>query len=366
MSGRARIGIDLGTTNTVVAKSGSALLVPSERSAILPSVVAHAPNGKTLVGSEARRRRAIDPVNTVYSSKRLIGRRWTATETTDFHARYPFDLIERNESPVFVTRAGRFAPEDIGATLVSHLFAEVAELDPIDADVVVAVPAAFGVAQRDATKQAALRAGAVHVELVDEPIATARAFTHAAPLSDGPVAVYDLGGGTFELAVVSGTEVIGTASDLYLGGDDIDRSVADLVADAILAAHRWDLRDDPLVYDRLVLAAEGAKVELSRSPFAEISLDVVDPALPGSPKPYRVSAEQLATIAAPIVRRTFVLCDEALANAGVTGKSLASVLLAGGSSQLPIVSDMVGQYFGVGLERVGNPMELVAIGASIA
>jgi molecular chaperone DnaK len=364
------IGIDLGTTNTVIAVDGVARPHASEGGVVVPSVVAFPPSGATLVGTRARRRRAIDARNTIVSSKRVIGRLWHAPEVREYQARYQVAVVETGAGGVaFRTRAGVHTPAEVAAEILGVAAAEV-PLDLEHAMAVVAVPSEFAQAQRDATADAARRAGFGGVQIVDEPVATALAYLQQAGVSPGLAAVYDLGGGTFDLAVVDcrGGEarVVGQGGDLYLGGDDIDDALARWAAERVLEAERWDLRDDPVVFDRLVLECERAKVRLSFAEQARIELSQVDPAASVAERSVAIDRRQVAEIAAELVRRTFVVCDEVLSRAGVRARDIESVFLAGGSTQLPSVRDAVTSYFGRPARAEIDPMEVVAIGASLA
>jgi molecular chaperone DnaK len=361
------LGIDLGTTNSVVAMAGEALDVLSESGPILPSVVAFPPNKSVLVGSRARRRRAIDAINTIFSSKRLIGRRWGTHEVSEFAHRYPFNLVDRSGIPAFKTRAGLLDATEIAAIILGHLKSQLG-FDLSQMRVAITVPAGFLREQRMATIEAARRAAIDNVELIDEPIATALAYADSG-FTSGRVAVYDLGGGTFELAVVDcesdPMKVLGKASDLYLGGDDLDRALAGYLADEVLAGRRWDLRDNPIVFDRLVLAAEAAKIALATATETTVELADIDPAIPGGPAELPVTREIFERLAGPQIRRTFVLCDQALARVGLVAADVDAVLLAGGSCQVPLVQRTVAEYFGREPEIRLDPMEVVAIGSSI-
>jgi molecular chaperone DnaK len=220
------IGVDLGTTNTVAAIEGTPIQNASglENSPILPSVIAFPPSGAVLAGAVAKKRRAIDPKNTIYSAKRIIGQRWLSYASTQFRKNYPFEMVETaNGGCAFKTRAGLFTPVDIGAKLIEKLFAARPTLRASVA-ATVAVPAAFEPSARDATRKAVEKAGVARVSVVDEPVATAMAYVTARNEQLKYAAVYDLGGGTFDLAVIDcasrPARVIRHAGDAYLGGDD--------------------------------------------------------------------------------------------------------------------------------------------------
>ena len=196
------LGIDLGTTNTAASIEGYVISLSGKGGSLLPSVVSFLPNGRTLVGLAAARRRALDPVNTIFSSKRIVGRRWTSTGTQDFRGRYPFDLIESGKDGIaFRTRAGSFTPTEVASMLLSAVFDQVKDRAWSLEGRAVTVPAAFGPGQRNATLEAARMAGLDDVFLVDEPMATATAYRGQPGPEPGRVAIYDLGGGTFNFAL---------------------------------------------------------------------------------------------------------------------------------------------------------------------
>jgi molecular chaperone DnaK len=365
------IGIDLGTTNTVAAIDGTTVQHAAglESSPILPSVVAFPPSGATLAGVIAKKRRAIDPKNTIYSAKRLMGQRWLSYPAMQFRKHYPFDLVETNTGGCgFQTRAGVFTPIDIGAKLIEKLFAARPTLRQ-SLSAIVAVPAAFEPAAREATRKAAECAGVTQVAVVEEPVATAMAYITARNERLRYAAVYDLGGGTFDLAVVDCSKqparVIRHAGDVYLGGDDIDRAIAEWVADSVLSRHGWDLRADAEVFDRLVVQAERAKIELGTAQEAHVSLTQVDPAAPLARESMRLDRRRLAELAQPFVSRTFILCDQVLREAGLKAAQIDAVYLAGGTTLMPLVRDGVANYFGSLPRCEFDPMEVVAVGASL-
>lgn len=364
------VGFDYGTTNTAAAIQFRVAPMSLEAGAgILPSVVAFPPSGVTLVGSGARRRRAIDPRNTIFSSKRLIGRSWRAPEVEGFRDRYPFELIERDGGPAFKTRGGYLSPTDVAATILGAVMRDLPVV-PFEARAVVAVPSRFGDEPRDATREAVRRAGFEDVVVIDEPVATAHAYLTGKTSTASYAAIYDLGGGTFDFAVVDCRrrpfEVVAHGGDLYLGGDDIDLSVADWAAEEIARLHRWDLRDDPVVFDRLVLACERAKIKLCTADQARIDLARIDPAAPVADGFLALDPTMLEGLALGLVYRTFVICDAVLADAGIKASAIEQVFLAGGTTQLPMVRRAVAQYFGRDPLCDYDPMEVVALGASMA
>jgi molecular chaperone DnaK len=364
------IGIDLGTTNTVAAIEGTTIqhAAGSESSPILPSVVAFPPSGAVLVGASAKKRRAIDPRNTIYSAKRLMGQRWLSYAATQFRKHYPFELVEATGGCAFKTRAGVLTPTQVASKLIDKLFAarETLRSNVIG---IVAVPAAFDAGAREATRKAVEQAGVSSVGIVDEPVATAMAYVIARNEHLRYTAVYDLGGGTFDLAIVdcSGAKarVIRHAGDPYLGGDDIDRVLSDWVAEQMLVRHNWDTRSDPEVFDRVVVQCERAKIRLCLADSTSIELRNIDPSAPAAAESIPLDRRKLSELAQPLVSRTFLLCDQVLRDAGLQSSQIDAVYLAGGSTLMPLVRDGVAHYFGSLPRCELDPMEVVAIGASL-
>jgi molecular chaperone DnaK len=365
------VGIDLGTTNSVAAIDGTALqhTSGSETSTVLPSIVAFPPSGAVLVGAIAKKRRAIDPKHTLYSAKRVIGQRWLSAAASRFRKQYPFDLAETALGGVaFRTRSGTLTPIDVGARVVGKLFgSQQALLSNVTG--VVAVPASFSPEARQATVRAVEQAGITHVSAIEEPVATAIAYATMTSSRNGRALVYDLGGGTFDLALLersaAGTRVLRHAGDPYLGGDDIDRALADWISHDVLKAHGWDLRSDAEVYERLLVQVERAKIRLGFAPAARIELSQVDPAAPAAAEGVTLTREKAAELTMPFVQRTFAIADEVLRDAGLKASQIDAVYLAGGATLMASVRDGIAGYFGRLPRCDFDPMEVVAIGASL-
>lgn len=363
------VGIDLGTTNTVAAVGDEVIKSDSFSGAILPSVVAFPPDWGRLVGSQAQRRRSIDPKNTIFSSKRLMGRKWYSNETHMFRKRYTFDLEKDPDNvPTFVTRSGNFTATDI-ATMILEKVCLRSSYNPTDMTGFISVPATFRQAERQQTEEAGLQAGLANVVIVDEPIATARAYLSTFREPVKLAAIYDLGGGTFDLAVVDCSspqlQILGTGGDRYLGGDDLDQSLAQWVADETLKKHRWDLRNDQLVLARLVYECEQAKIRLGRRDETLIDLIRVDPSSPFTSEQVRIPRKVVEALVDDLIARTFVLCDEVLGKVGIPANELDALFVAGGTTKLPHVQKNIERYFGKPVSYAFNPMHVVAIGASM-
>jgi molecular chaperone DnaK (HSP70) len=366
---RRSIGIDLGTTNSVVASNAQVLpLVDGKQSSLLlPSVVSFLPNGGAIIGEEARLRRPLDPINTIYSSKRLMGEGWTSYAARQFQTQYPHNLSACADGHVqFETRAGAIKPAGVAALIVSHLCMRSME-HPTDLHAVVTVPSSFREAARRATTLALQHAGLSDVRLIEEPVATALAYLQRSNLRYA--AVYDLGGGTFDLAIVDCSSfpfrVLGHGGDAYLGGDDIDRALADIVVEKVLRSAGWDLKSEPVTYARLTLAVERAKCELATRSETSIDITQVDPAAPPVLTQVSVDRAMLESAAVPFIRRTFGICDEVLSEVKLHARDLQATFLAGGSTRLPMLGSMLSEYFSRRVRSDIDPEHVVAIGASM-
>lgn len=364
------VGIDLGTTNTVAAVDMQTFNVDQKSGPLLPSVVAFPPTGIRLVGTEAHRRRPIDPKNTIFSTKRLIGRKWYSEDTREFMRRYDFDLEEdRDGYPSFKTRSGLFNPVDI-ATMIIERVGNYSAFEHGKITAVIAVPSMFRDAEREATREAGIQAGLAEVIIIDEPTAVAKAYLSRREEEIRLAAVYDLGGGTFDLAIVECSRgemnVLSFGGDLYLGGDDIDNRLSEWVADEMLQKHHWDLRSEPAVCARLLAECEQAKIRLSGELQTRIDLTRVDPSSPIAGLELMVGRDLLAMLVGDMVRRTFVICDEVLGEISVKPQELDALFVAGGATQMPLVRQEVENYFGRPIVYEFHPMHTVAIGSSVA
>lgn len=369
------LGIDLGTTNSVVAATvdgETKALADAQGLAIVPSVVAFHPNGQVIVGEEAKKRRAIDPQNTVFSVKRMIGRGIRARETIEMIERMPFEIREgKNQQPVIKARAGEFAIPEISALVLNHMqsIAE-ASLGEAVTDAVVTVPASFNEAQRSATVAAGSIAGLNVLHIVNEPTAAAIAYGFRQRLNQ-TIAVYDFGGGTFDVSILrvkdDRFEVLGSAGDSFLGGDDIDEQIVGVMVQHFLREHRVDLRPDVAAMQRLRIVAEQVKIDLGLRTRSIIQIDALAYGTGGKPihLEMEMTRDQLETIAGEIVRGTFPVCDEALHSAGLKASEVGALVLVGGSTRMPLIRDMAGQYFQQEPRADVNPDEAIAIGAAL-
>lgn len=364
------IGIDLGTTNTVAAINARVFDLDPKSDRLLPSVVAFPPTGTQLVGTVARRRRPIDPENTIYSSKRVMGKKWFSYDVKDFRQRYPFKLVEDTDGfAAFDTRGGRFNPSDVAAMLLQRVCLRSGH-PPAKITGIITVPSMFQAIEREATIEAGKLLGMAGVKILDEPTAAAVAHLSVTKGKIGLAAVYDLGGGTFDLAIVDCQEkkpkIIASGGDLYLGGDDIDLRLSQWVADEMLRTHRWEYRNEPEVLARLILECEQAKIRLCREEKTSIDLTRVDISSPFTSASIDLDRKRLSLLCGDIVRRTFILCDEVLGKVGVKPRQVDAVFVVGGPTQLPMFQKGIEEYFGKPVRYAYDPMFVVAIGASVA
>jgi molecular chaperone DnaK len=371
----AAVGIDLGTTNTVVAsvRGGRVGVLPDEQGRrLLPSVVSFHPGGEVLVGHAAKERRVVDARNTVASVKRLIGRAWASEEIGRARQRFPFDLREGPAEGVLVAARGKeYTLPEISAFVLKRakLLAERALGETVD-KAVITVPANFNELQRAATKVAGNVAGLDVLRIINEPTAAALAYGLGRSKRER-IAIYDFGGGTFDCTLLdlSGNvfEVLATAGDSFLGGDDLDLAIAERMAEGFLQAQRYDPRSDAQSFEKLRVAAESVKIALSSQERVQHTVREVAHGVGGTPLDlsFVMTRAEIEMLATPLIERTFAVCQDALAVARLPVSAFDRVILVGGSTRIPLVRHRVEQFFGSPpLDRV-NPEEVVAIGAAI-
>ena len=367
------VGIDLGTTNSVVAvmEGGNpTVIINSEGNRLTPSVVAFTKTGERLVGQLARRQAVLNPENTIYSAKRFIGRRYN--EVQDEIKNVPFKVVSGpNDAVRFDIQGKQYAPEEISAMVLRKLADDATKyLGERVTDAVITVPAYFNDAQRTATRDAGKIAGLNVLRIINEPTAAALAYGLDKKTSE-TILVFDLGGGTFDVSILEVGEgvfeVKATAGDTHLGGDDFDKRVVDWLADAFRRDQGIDLRQDRQALQRLTEAAEKAKIELSSVVETTMSLPFITADASG-PKhlEMRLTRAQFEQLTADLVERCAGPVGQALADAKVTARDLDEVVLVGGSTRIPAVQALVRRMTG-GKEpnQSVNPDEVVAIGAAI-
>jgi molecular chaperone DnaK len=369
------IGIDLGTTNSVVAvmEGGEPVVIPNaEGSRITPSVVAiNLKSGERLVGQVAKRQAVTNPQNTIASIKRFMGRRFRDETTQAESGRVPYEIREALNGDVRVLMGGKeYAPPEISAMILQKLRRDAeAYLGEEVTQAVITVPAYFNDAQRNATKDAGLIAGLDVLRIINEPTASALSYGLGEG-REGIVAVYDLGGGTFDISILEIAEgvyqVLATAGDTHLGGDDFDRRIIDWAAKQFREQEGLDLREDPMALQRLQEAAERAKIELSSVIQSEINLPFITATADG-PKHLHLtlSRAQLEHLTEDLVERTLDPIREALRDAELEVGKIDQVILVGGQTRMPAVQEAVQKFFGKDPHKGVNPDEVVAIGAAI-
>ncbi len=368
------IGIDLGTTNSCVAiMEGKDVRVieNSEGARTTPSMVAFSDNGERLVGQAAKRQAVTNPSNTLYAIKRLIGRRFSDPLVEKDKGLVPYKIVGGDNGDAWVeVRGEKYSPSQISAFVLTKM-KETAEAylgEPVK-QAVITVPAYFNDSQRQATKDAGRIAGLEVLRIINEPTAAALAYGMDKKGS-GTIAVYDLGGGTFDISVLEigdGVfEVKSTNGDTFLGGEDFDARIIDYLASEFQREQGIDLRRDRLALQRLKEAAEKAKIELSSSKETEINLPFITADASG-PKHMvmKLSRAKLESLVDDLIQRTLEPCRAALKDAGVTAGEIGEVILVGGMTRMPKVSETVKQFFGREPARNVNPDEVVAIGAAV-
>ena len=368
------IGIDLGTTNSVVAvmEAGEpTVLDNSEGSRLTPSVVAVTKSGERLVGQVAKRQAVTNPENTIYSIKRLMGRKYDDPEVQRTLKSVPYKITRAANGDVRVSMGGReYSPPEISAMILQKLKTDAeAKLGERITQAVITVPAYFNDTQRQATKDAGKIAGLDVLRIINEPTAASLAYG-LDKKKDETIAVYDLGGGTFDISILQlgeGVfEVKSTNGDTYLGGDDFDQRVIDWLADEFRKEQGIDLRNDRMALQRLKEAAERAKIELSSSLQTEINLPFITADASG-PKHLvmTLTRSKLEQLVAELIEHTRGPVMKALEDAGIRASDVNEVVLVGGQTRMPAVIDLVRKIFGKEPHKGVNPDEVVAVGAAI-
>ncbi|OLZ09715.1 molecular chaperone DnaK [Sulfobacillus thermosulfidooxidans] len=368
------VGIDLGTTNSVIAvmEGGQpTVILNTEGSRLTPSVVAFTKNGERLVGQLARRQAVMNPQNTVFSIKRFIGRRFS--EVSQERERVPYKVVEGPNQQVLVDlpNAGKkMTPEEISAMILAKLKADAEKyLGETVTQAVITVPAYFNDAERQATKDAGKIAGLDVLRIINEPTAAALAYGLDKKKNE-TILVWDLGGGTFDVSVLEvgdGVfEVKSTAGDTHLGGDDYDMKLVDYIADEFKRENGIDLRQDRQALQRLIEAAEKAKIELSSVTETQVSLPFITADQTG-PKHLEmtITRAKFEELTQDLTERTVIPFRQALQDAKLTESQIDEVILVGGSTRMPVIQELVKKLTGKEPHRGVNPDEVVAVGAAI-
>jgi molecular chaperone DnaK len=368
------IGIDLGTTNSCVAvmEGGEPQVIPNAEGArTTPSIVAVSKSGERLVGTVAKRQAVTNPDNTIYSVKRLMGRRFEDPEVAHLKSIAPFPIDRASNGDAAVTMGGRaYSPPEISAMVLQKLKADAeAYLGETVTEAVITVPAYFNDAQRQATRDAGRIAGLEVLRIINEPTAASLAYGLDRQ-HDEVIAVYDLGGGTFDISILElgeGTfQVKATNGDTFLGGDDFDSAVINFLIAEFRRDQGIDLGQDRMALQRLKEAAERAKIELSSTQQSEVNLPFITADASG-PKHMAVTLTRakLEQLVGDLVERSLEPCKRALADAGLSASQIDEVVLVGGMTRMPLVQRRVQEFFGKEPHKGVNPDEVVAIGAAI-
>jgi len=373
------IGIDLGTTNSCVAvmENGTPKVIENAEGArTTPSIVAYAEDGEILVGAAAKRQAVTNPKNTLYAVKRLIGRRFEEKEVQKDINLMPYAIVKADNGDAWVEVRGKkmSAPEVSAQVLLKMKKTAEDYLGEPVTEAVITVPAYFNDSQRQATKDAGRIAGLDVKRIINEPTAAALAFGLDKKEGDRKIAVYDLGGGTFDISIIDIAEIDGehqfevmsTNGDTFLGGEDFDQRVIDYLADEFKKEQGIDLRNDMLALQRLKEAAEKAKIELSSAQQTEVNLPYITADASG-PKhlAVKITRAKFESLVEELIQRTIAPCKMAIKDAGVSVSDIGDVILVGGMTRMPKVQEMVKEFFGKEPRRDVNPDEAVAVGAAI-
>ncbi|HXX58581.1 MAG TPA: molecular chaperone DnaK [Thermodesulfovibrionales bacterium] len=368
------IGIDLGTTNSVVAvvQGGEPVVIPNqEGTRTTPSVVAFTEKGERLVGQIAKRQSITNPENTIFSIKRLMGRKFNSPQVDHAKKRLPYKIVEAPNGDAHVEiRGKRYSPPEISAMILQKLKQAAEDYlgEPVT-DAVITVPAYFDDSQRQATKDAGKIAGLNVLRIINEPTAASLAYGMDKKKEE-KISVYDLGGGTFDISVLEigegVIEVKSTNGDTYLGGDDFDLRIIDWMVEEFKKDQGIDLKQDKMALQRLKEAAERAKIELSTATETEINLPFVTADATG-PKHLlmKLSRAKLEQLTGDLIEKTIEPCKLALSDANLSPQNIDEVILVGGQTRTPKVQQVVQSFFGKEPNRTVNPDEVVAVGAAI-
>jgi len=373
------IGIDLGTTNScvVVLEGGTPKVIENaEGDRTTPSIVAYTEDGEILVGQSAKRQAVTNPTNTLFAVKRLIGRRFDDGVVQKDIGMVPYTIVKADNGDAWVEAKGqKMAPPQVSAEVLKKMKKTAEDyLGEKVTEAVITVPAYFDDSQRQATKDAGRIAGLEVKRIINEPTAAALAYGMDKKRGDSKIAVYDLGGGTFDVSIIEIAEVDGehqfevlsTNGDTFLGGEDFDIVLIDYLADEFQSTNGMDLRKDPLAKQRLKEAAEKAKIELSSSQQTEVNLPYITADSTG-PKHLvtKITRAKLESLVETLVERTLAPCQTALSDAGLGVSEIDDVILVGGQTRMPLVQERVKAFFGKEPRRDVNPDEAVALGAAI-
>ncbi len=367
------IGIDLGTTNSAMAvyENGEAKIIANKEGRnTTPSIVAFTDKGEILVGETAKRQMVTNPKKTVYSVKRIMGLMCNEEKAQEAKDRLPYDVVDKNGACAIKIDGKVYTPQEISAKILMKLKEDAESyLGETVTDAVITVPAYFNDAQRKATKEAGTIAGLNVLRIINEPTAAALAYGLDKKESEN-IAVYDLGGGTFDVTILETgdgvVEVLATGGDAFLGGDDFDNRIIDYIAEEFKSENGIDLKADMMALQRLKEAAENAKKELSTATETEINLPFITADASG-PKHLvtKLTRAKFESLIEDLVEKTITKIDEVLKESGLSKSEIKEIVMVGGSTRVPLVQEKVKAFFGKELNKSVNPDEVVAIGAAI-
>ncbi len=367
------IGIDLGTTNSAVAvyENGEAKIIPNKEGRnTTPSIVAFTDKGDVLVGETAKRQMVTNPKKTIYSVKRIMGLMCSEDKAKEAKERLPYEVVDKNGACAIDVDGKVYTPQEISAKILMKLKEDAeAYLGGSVTDAVITVPAYFNDAQRKATKEAGTIAGLNVLRIINEPTSAALAYGLDKKDSEN-IAVYDLGGGTFDVTILETgdgvVEVLSTGGDAFLGGDDFDNRIIDYVADEFKKENGIDLKADMMALQRLKEAAENAKKELSTATETEINLPFITADASG-PKHLvmKLTRSKFESLIEDLVDKTIDKIKEVVKESGLNKDEIKEIVMVGGSTRVPLVQEKVKEFFGKELNKSVNPDEVVAIGAAI-
>jgi len=367
------IGIDLGTTNSAMAvyENGEAKIIPNrEGRNTTPSIVAFTDKGEVLVGETAKRQMVTNPKKTIYSVKRIMGLMCNEEKAQEAKERLPYDIVDKNGACAIEIDGKVYTPQEISAKILMKLKEDAeAYLGEGVTDAVITVPAYFNDAQRKATKEAGTIAGLNVLRIINEPTAAALAYGLDKKESEN-IAVYDLGGGTFDVTILETgdgvVEVLATGGDAFLGGDDFDNRIIDYIVEEFKKDHGIDLKADMMALQRLKEAAENAKKELSTATETEINLPFITADASG-PKHLviKLTRAKFESLIEDLVDKTIAKIEEVLKESGLSKSDIKEIVMVGGSTRVPLVQEKVKAFFGKELNKSVNPDEVVALGAAI-
>ena len=373
------IGIDLGTTNSCVAileSDGARVIENSEGDRTTPSIVAYADDNEILVGQSAKRQAVTNPENTLFAIKRLVGRKFTDSVVQKDIKMVPYTIAAADNGDAWVEVKGeKIAPPQVSAQVLAKMKKTAEDfLGETVTEAVITVPAYFNDSQRQATKDAGRIAGLDVKRIINEPTAAALAYGMDKSRGDSVIAVYDLGGGTFDVSIIeiadvdgeTQFEVLATNGDTFLGGEDFDLKLIEYLADEFKKESGIDLHSDPLALQRLKEGAEKAKIELSSSQQTEVNLPYVTADASG-PKHLniKITRAKLESLVEDLVKKSLAPCEKALKDAGLSPSEINEVILVGGQTRMPMVQEKVKNFFGREPRKDVNPDEAVAMGAAI-